>query len=133
MSKKVVFEIPDGRIKVRFHGNKPNGIYQLGDESGTGKTRLCNLLIDYRTIGKPVVGYSYRDYIRKQQLSDYINDGLKMIVIDRYDMYNGEMVADIIKLSEECIVLIDCKSIPKIPARLEYKRVEMSLDSIDVL
>ena len=120
-------------MKVRFYGSKTTGLYQLGDESGTGKTRLCNLLIDYGTMGLPVTGYSYRDYVRGQRLHEYRNKGLKMIVIDRYDMYNGEMESDIIELSKECIVLIDCKAIPDIAASMDYKDINMYIDHIDII
>lgn len=105
----------------------------LNGISATGKTRLYHLLREYRAAKLPVAGYSYSEYMDGLRISQYLNTGLKLIIIDRYDMYNGEMASDIIELSKESIVLIDCKTTLDIIADIEYKDIEMGSDYIHIV
>ena len=128
-----VFEIDNMKIKVKVHGNKDHGLYRLHNESATGKTRLYNLLKQYMVAGLPVGGYSYIDLkTGTTKISHYLNKGLKLFIVDRYDMYNGQMASDIVELSESCIVLVDCKDIPRLGVTMTYKGIVMERDCIHI-
>lgn len=108
-----------GRLKnmleINFNQRKieidlPNGVYNLGILSGTGKTYLCNAFKYLGSHGYPVRGYDYEDYLDGKSLKSYINnDNVKYIFIDRYDLYTNELLDDIQELGKNCVVLIDIK------------------------
>lgn len=85
------------------------GIYNFEGDSATGKTYLCNLLKDL-SISESVDGFSLYDSRKFKDLKSFIQGRrLKLLVIDRYDMYNGAYKKEIEELSETCIVLVDIK------------------------
>jgi hypothetical protein len=126
-----VFSIEDAIVKIRVYG-KPNGAYRFKEESATGKSWLCKLLKMYQARGEKVAGYTYSDYTFGLDIGSLLNKGYKLVMIDRYDMYNGKMANEIAKLSDECIVLIDCKTFPNISRICPYKNIEMTQNCITI-
>lgn len=111
MERKPTFEITDASPNIISYLSKP-GIYRLKEMSATGKTYLCKSLKMLRTIGYPVNGYDYYDFLEEKPIEKFIRDKVKLVVIDRYDMYNGKLKAYLPELAKNCVVLIDCKSTP---------------------
>jgi hypothetical protein len=127
-----VFKLDNRDIKIVVYGDSDKGVYTFQEDSATGKTWLCETLKKYRGFGDLVDGYSYSDYIRGYRIKDLIGKGLKLVVLDRYDMYNGEMTDEIVELSKECLVLIDCKVIPDIPCRCWHKYIMIKDNHITI-
>lgn len=106
------------------------GIYVLDFFSGTGKSYLCKCLKALRVAGEPLDGYTYTDMIHNPSLGlvGYLNEGelgeVKVLMIDRYDLYRDKFEAEIEALSHRCVVLIDCKY--KAPFE-EYEVCKLSL------
>ena len=98
-----MFIIDKFRVKVKV--NLEPGIYEADNESATGKTWLCNLLKQYHAYGQPVAGYTYNDY--KEHLP--LPSDVKLLVMDRYDMYNGAFAKELLALSKTAVVIIDSK------------------------
>ena len=89
------------------------GIYKAGLYSSTGKTYLANALKKYYSYGYNVYSVTYNDILianregRKIELPKLQPNAL--VIIDRYDMYRGQLVEDIEKLSYDSAVIIDTK------------------------
>lgn len=102
-------------LEINFNQRKieidlPNGVYNLGILSGTGKTYLCNAFKYLGSHGYPVRGYDYEDFLYGNSLKNYINnDSVKYVFIDRYDLYTNKFLDDIQELGKTCVVLIDIK------------------------
>lgn len=110
-----------------------NGIYEFCSESGTGKTRLCRILKELQKLGEPVIGYTYGDDILGIDLKDLVSKvNPKVILLDRYHMYNGTFSKEIIEWSKNTIILIDCKSILDINYDTDLCIIEMLSNRINV-
>lgn len=84
-----------------------NGVYALPAQSATGKTFLYYALRDIREF-EPVDAYTYKD---GRNLEELLTGGnLKLILLDRYDMYPDSCVDEIKTFGKSGVVLIDCKS-----------------------
>lgn len=110
-----------------------NGIYVFDETSATGKTRLCNELKELRKLGEPVIGYTYNDDKLGIDLCDLVNRvHPKVILLDRYDMYNGMFDEQIIKWSSNATVLIACKGYLSISSYTEWCCIDMQSARIEV-
>ena len=127
---KLVFEIDDAIIKVKVMAPRDCGVYQFRNVSSTGKSRLCKILKDYETTGRPVAGYDYYDFKHNVDLEAVKGNGIKLIVLDRYDMYNGELADTIRELSKEALVLLDCKTFPELDIPVLNASISMDEDCI---
>lgn len=72
-------------LEINFNQRKieidlPNGVYNLGILSGTGKTYLCNAFKYLGSHGYPVRGYTYEDYLDGKSLKSYINKKIQVIL-----------------------------------------------------
>lgn len=93
------------------------GIYTFSKQSGTGKTYLRNTLNQLRLAGEPVIGFNVADELDLNNFDSMVKSGEiynnKVVMLDRYDLRAKElgcMYSEIInKLSDRCIVLIECK------------------------
>jgi len=100
---------PEIRIKL------DNGVYIFDAKSSTGKTYLAILLKRLRGAGEPVDSFTYADSKRVNTLTealsgkDFTVQQLRVIMLDRYDMYSDLYVDELDKLRENCVILIDCK------------------------
>lgn len=108
------------RIKIDLQLN--NGIYIFEGESATGKTRLFNELRNIQKYeqsenqDKSIITYTYNDYliykISLQQAFDEYKESVKVIMLDRYDLYGTERdIERLMEISKWSIILIDCKQI----------------------
>lgn len=123
----------NNRYQVEINVKLETGVYEFNDESATGKTRLCKVLREMQLIGEPVIGYTYDDYQLQVDLTQLVKKiHPQVILLDRYDMYNGAYDREIVEWSQYTIVLVDCKGrllISK-PSRICY--IEMTKDNIEV-
>jgi len=111
-----------------------NGIYVFDEKSATGKTRLCKDLKELRKLGEPVVGYTYGDDKLGIDLAAVVRKiSPKVLMLDRYDMYNGSFNDKIVEWSINTIVLIDCKGDLKLEAYVDWCTIEMGPRKIEVL
>lgn len=110
------------------------GIYVFDNQSATGKTRLAKLLSEYHAYKEPVVSYTYNDKLKGISLADYLKDNEpKVILLDRYDLYNGDYAETIMEYSNESVILIDCKSEVKNIADDDWCTIEMTQNKIEVV
>jgi tRNA A37 threonylcarbamoyladenosine biosynthesis protein TsaE len=88
-----------------------NGIYIFDNMSGTGKTRLCNVLKDYMLIDDSIVAITYNDVkVFKSAVLDIIKPSKqKLLMLDRYDLYRPFAEDKIKEFGKTGIVLIDSK------------------------
>ena len=118
-----------GSVDIKI--NLPNGVYDFRAKSATGKTRLAKLLKDYAADGEPVMSYSYNDKVNGVPFDSVVHPGKqKLLVLDRYDLYNGEFKEQIEEFAKTGVVLIDIKGPTSIDSELCY--IEMTEDCIEV-
>lgn len=111
-----------------------NGVYVFDDRSATGKTRLCKELKELRRLGEPVIGYTYGDDKLGINLVDVINKvNPKVLLLDRYDMYNGTFNSQLTDWGKNAIVLIDCKGDLETEAYTDWCTIEMGPREIEVI
>lgn len=121
LNRDIVINLPD------------TGIYNLDIDSGTGKTYLAKCFKELSAINSEVDSFTYNDFLSGLSLDHFLlNKCLKVLVIDRYDMYIHEYKEEIIALGKKCIVLIDVKGAAKLPCslckiNLSDKALEVSL------
>lgn len=116
--------LPDMKIEIALG----DGIFNAGRFSGTGKTRLYNLLLSAKefievsiTMVTYNAGFKPSDYINIIERSDD-----NMVFLDRYDMYtSNELNSFIIELAKRKTVLVDLKDLNKI--KIMCKRVSIDI------
>lgn len=111
-----------------------NGVYVFHKQSATGKTRLAKELRDLQAYDRDVASYTYNDKLLGVDISSCFQQQYKVILLDRYDMYNGDG-ADLIKAYEDkAIILLDCKDMrgPQIACDYEICFVDMTDTRIEV-
>lgn len=93
------------------------GFYKFYSESAAGKTYLASLLTNYGLMGEPVLSYSYVDFLRGLKLSDLLHTGLKIVLLDRLDMYFSKLseleVNSIISIVDSTVILGDLKGVER--------------------
>lgn len=111
-----------------------NGIYEFDNNSATGKTRLCKELKELQKLNEPVIGYTYGDDKLGIDLSKVIEIVKpKVVLLDRYDMYNNMFHDEMIEWAKDSIVLIDCKDFLDIDYDTGWCDIEMSPEKIEVV
>lgn len=122
------------KYDVEININLENGIYVFDEKSATGKTRLCKALKELRKLGEPVVGYTYGDDKLGISLVDLVSKvNPKVIMLDRYDMYNGTFNERFTGWSKKAIVLIDCKGDLEAETCTDWCTIEMQSREIEVV
>lgn len=111
-----------------------NGVYLFDNMSATGKTRLCKELRKNQTYGENVAAYSYDDYLLGIPIENFLVPNKNCVVmLDRYDMYNGVGKELISVCKEKCIILIDCKRDLNFSIDYQFCTIEMTEKLIEVL
>lgn len=119
---------------VEININLENGIYVFDEKSATGKTRLCKALKELRKLGEPVIGYTYGDDKLGISLVDIISKvNPKVIMLDRYDMYNGTFNERFAEWSKNAVILIDCKGDLETEVYTDWCTIEMGSREIEVV
>lgn len=129
MERQPTFEILKSSPHVISYIKKP-GIYRLKKQSSTGKTYLCKTLKQCRMMNIPVDGYDYYDYFTGRSFASLLDKGLKLVMVDRFDMYNGKIEPYLSELAKDCIVLIDCNAAPNIDSTFSAAYVSMTESEI---
>lgn len=109
-----------------------NGVYLLSPMSAIGKTRLGKLLREIQYAYGDASYYTYGDKVIGFDMSKCVNSKYKVIMIDRYDMYNGDGKELIDACKNSSIVLIDCKRTPKFSIECDGADIVMSENEIVV-
>lgn len=96
-------------IKIKI--KNISGIYIMGSNSATGKTRLFKLLRKLSEIEKSIVTYTYNDEKCGTFLDDILSekDNVKLIIIDRFDMLKNKYETFLPEYAKNTVILIDCK------------------------
>ena len=103
-----MFELTTYKVPIRVQLD--NGVYHFVGESATGKSYLANLLSKYGAYGEPVATYSYHDYVSGKSLTELLdNPSLRLVVVDRYDLYSDHYAAELTRKYTDKIVLVDVK------------------------
>lgn len=124
----------NNKYDVEINVNLENGIYIFDEKSATGKTRLCKELKELRRLGEPVIGYTYGDDNLGIDLVEVINKiHPKVLMLDRYDMYNGAFKEKLTEWAKNIIVLIDCKGDLEAETCTDWCTIEMGLREIEVV
>lgn len=124
-----MFVLDGVRVKIKV-ALQP-GVYYFEEMSSTGKTRLYKLLREYAIAGFPVMGYSYSDYKLGIDFRTLVKPGVqKLLMVDRYDLYNGMFLEEIKEFAGTGIVLVDCKGDTELQCSPCF--IEMSKDRIEV-
>lgn len=112
------------------------GVYFFDLESGIGKTYLLKSLKEVASF-KDTIAYTYNDRLFLKDLKALVNeyrDNLKVIMLDRYDMYKNEFVDIIDSLADKCIVLIDVKEYEDVQCEFTgWAGIKRTEDSIKVI
>lgn len=109
------------------------GIYTFEMESSTGKTRLCKELKKLQAYGEPVIGYTYNDKLSGISLEDMLKrNKCKVLMLDRYDMYEGDYADIINSVADSTIVMVDCKGEFTVTNKDIPCYISMTVDKIEV-
>lgn len=127
-----MYSCNNGRIHISIE--LENGIHTLSSDSATGKTRLFNLLREQEICRKEPIGtYTYEDKLRGIPIESVLISGKhKLIMLDRYDMYEGYGASLIRKCAKTSIVLIVCKGRFTVSDEDEWCDITMTADHIEV-
>ena len=121
------------KYDIEININLDNGIYVFDEKFATGKTRLCKVLKELRKLGEPVVGYTYGDDNLGINLIDITNKvNPKVLMLDRYDMYNGTFNKELAEWSKNAVILIDCKGNLKTDIYIDWCIIKMKPGKIEV-
>lgn len=110
-----------------------NGIYIINSDSAIGKTRLCKELRKQQKYGEPVASYTYDDRLLGMPIENIlVPNKYKVIMLDRYDLYEGEGAEGILKCKDNTIILIDCKGEFTVSVDDEWCDINMTEAKIEV-
>lgn len=112
--------------------NVENGVYRFDNKSGTGKSYICKILSAITT-RKDFLCLDASNYDLVHSLKDvHKNRSLKVIILDRYDLYINEFKEQIEDLRDEVIILIDCKHPNKLAFETGYCGIDFTEDKLEV-
>lgn len=90
--------------------NLDNGIYQVDPVSASGKSYLYSMLQELDR--EDILSLSYKDMkllANKEAKNELFSRDYKLILIDRYDLYNGVLNEYLQRYNEKAIVIVDLK------------------------
>lgn len=96
-------------VKPLIQINLENGIYLFDNKSGIGKTYLFKLLnvISSRT---DFLCLTLSNYFLVNDLVNVCKSrNVKVIILDRYDLYINQFSEELLQLKDNVIILVDCK------------------------
>lgn len=85
------------------------GIYLFDNQSALGKTWLFNEMRKHQCEHEDIFTFTYNDLLLHHKFE--IGDGIKICILDRYDMYEGLFVNEIVEASSNCVILVDSKAL----------------------
>lgn len=86
------------------------GAYVLGETSGEGKSYLTEILDKARRAGfNKIISITKSDIDLGFKVQSLIGTEFDVLMLDRYDLYEGAEIADIIKTHPNSYILVDCK------------------------
>ena len=121
------------KYSVEIVINLDKGIYVFDNESATGKTRLCKILREYQAYGERVASYTYNDKLLGIPIEEIlVPEKYEVILLDRYDLYEGYGKELINKCAKNTIVLVDCKDKFTVTNEEDWCSIELKPHKIEV-
>lgn len=121
------------KYSVEIVINLNNGIYVFDNESATGKTRLCKLFREYQAYGEKVASYTYNDKLLGMPISEIlVPNKYEVILLDRYDLYEGYGKELINECAKSTIILVDCKDKFTVTNEEDWCSIDLKPDKIEV-
>lgn len=122
------------KYSIMIHIKLGNGLYVFDSEASTGKTRLFKELRKHQTYGEAISTYTYNDKLLGHRIEDaLIPNKYKVIMLDRYDQYEGDGAELINECAKTCIILIDCKESFSASTEDKWCTIKMSAKLIEVI
>ena len=87
---------------------KEPGIYSMGNQSGTGKTFLINMLSNEEDI--TTITYEQEEIILLK-IEEFKKSNNKLLFIDRFDMIINNKIVEKLKMLKDRYIILDYKSI----------------------
>ena len=88
--------------------NLEPGLYSFHPDSATGKTLLVKMV---KSIGeKDMVAITYHDIIMGIDLNKSISGNPKLLILDRFDLYDEESVKLEALRDADCVTIVDYKT-----------------------
>lgn len=88
--------------------NLEPGLYNFHPDSATGKTLLVKMV---KSIGeKDMVAITYHDIIMGIDLNKIISGNPKLLILDRFDLYDEESVKLEALRDADCVTIVDYKT-----------------------
>ncbi len=88
--------------------NLEPGLYNFHSDSATGKTLLVKMV---KSIGeKDMVAITYHDIIMGIDLNKIISGNPKLLILDRFDLYDEESVKLEALRDADCVTIVDYKT-----------------------
>ncbi len=123
----IVLDLGQFSVSLKDMGKE---LYVFNSESGTGKTYLRKVLEKCHVYGKPVSAYSYETALLGLRPLDVCKPTDKLVVLDRYEMYQDEYDDDVCTLAENTCVLADTKICAFLP--VPYRLCTLHMDGPNV-
>lgn len=109
-----------------------NGIYTFGNESASGKTFLYKMLSKLRS-GKDIIAITAETARYFNSFLDIArHDHVILVILDRYDMYEGKYVDNIVTLKDDAVILLDYKQGDLFSEYIQGCYIELSESSLEV-
>ena len=84
------------------------GLYNFHPDSATGKTLLVKMI---KSLGeKDKIAITYHDILMGLDLNRIISNNPKILILDRFDLYDEEAVKLERKKKKDCITIVDYKT-----------------------
>lgn len=110
-----------------------NGVYVFDSESATGKTYLWSMLRGLTSRNDIMcISYPEAKMIKSLYSIDDI-ENVRLVFLDRYDMYSPKYSHEIKQLASHCSILLDCKQCENYEGPVEYCTLKMTRDSLEVV
>lgn len=121
------------RFITKVKVNLDNGLYRFYCESATGKSYLCKLLKQYREAREYVAAYSYQDKVAGLPIESVFYEGVKLVMFDRCDLYDADIIDVVQKHYKDTIILLDIKNLNKKLAQIaDLVFIDLGKDYITV-
>lgn len=126
-----MYEYVYNRLTIRI--NLEPGVYTSYGDSGEGKSYLANMLKKLARKGYPVNSITYGDDKAGLDIKSIITSkNIKILFIDRFDMFIDDELSSIISQQKDKVILLDLKTNKNKIKLTNYYDIELSNNMIEV-
>ncbi len=100
------------------------GVYSLGQNSGTGKTYLFNLLKQLRSAYQElkILVASYGDFTEEELINRLTSNKYDIIMMDRYEIWSSELLDYFLyKQKGDAVIMLDVKDLNNVILEINGK------------